>query len=593
MQGNSIDLRWWLLSNLVGIESLPIIYRLLVILTFIAFIFSALSPLIWEKNRNSKIQQLLFSNLIFIVSLVAFILAARWPGFLPPRLNVDEAQFAAGAMKLSKDPVFWRAADGGSTGPLNLYPLTLPGFFGLRIEYASVRLIGLIFIVTAIICLYYAVNSVYGRAISRLAIIPVVTTVALMTYSDYVHYTSEHLSILLLSLALLIVCRYHVSDLYNPNSLIFSLGFVLGLIPYAKMQAVPIAFSIFCIFLHLLWVKSKTRDQFIRSLSVLVLGAMLFSSLVILYLTIFSLYEAFWKSYIQQNLLFYSTNGLGNQGNAKRNSLRSFLIFLRMVIIGSDSLRVLFSLTGIILITGIPFLIRKRGYLNPNKEKSETFIFLYYSLTFLTAAIYSVMKPGTGFTHYLLFLIVPSGFVIAVFVGELEKVLQRPKLIHQKLKLSLLTFVIAIIVTSSFFQVGIGLKAGNPYINNRGKFAENYISPVARTILKYASAGEFMAVWGWASELYVDTGIIQATRDAVSVWQIKPSPLQEYFLKRYAEDLVKSNARLFVDAVAPEMFFLRDRETEGYEAFPEIANIVNQNYQLVDEVQGVRIFLKR
>jgi hypothetical protein len=154
MVNNQIDLRWWLLSNLANVQSLSIIYRISVIVTFIIFIFLAFSPLIFLRTPTSKLQKFLLSNLIFITSLVTFILAARWPGFLPPMLNPDEALFTAGAIKLLKDPVFWRAVDTGSSGPLNVYPLTLPAFFGFRIEYASSRVIGLIMIIAAIVCLY-------------------------------------------------------------------------------------------------------------------------------------------------------------------------------------------------------------------------------------------------------------------------------------------------------------------------------------------------------------------------------------------------------------------------------------------------------
>jgi hypothetical protein len=589
MKNNAIDLRWWLLSNLMGIESLPILYRLLVIFTFITFIFFSLSPLILEINRASNIRQLLLSNPIFVVSLVAFILAARWPGFLPPMLNPDEAFFTAGAMKLLKDPVFWRAVDAGSSGPLNVYPLTLPAFLGLRIEYASARAIGLIFMVTAIICLYYALCSLYDKTISRLATIPVVTTVALMTFFDYVHYTSEHFSIALLSVALLIVCKYYAGNLCNPNHLIFSLGFILGLTPYAKMQAVPIALSISCIFLHILWLKSNTKGQFLRSVYAFILGVMLFSVFVILYLTIFSLYDAFWKSYIQQNLLIYSTHGL----TGKVSFFRKIVRFFNMLRKPKDT-QILFTLTGMTLIIGIPFLLRKRGCLDPNRGLSDTFTFVYYSIFLLVASSYSVFKPGTGFTHYLLFLIVPSGFLIGVFLGELEKVLQNSMLTRKNLKLSLLTVVIAIIVASSFLQIAKNVRAENRYINQRREFAKNYISPIAKTILKYASPGESMAVWGWASELYVDTGITQATRAGVmGLSPIKDSPLQPYFFNQYAEDLLQSKAKVFVDAVAPEMFFFTSRETQGHQVFPEIANIVNQNYKLVDEVKGVRIYVKK
>ncbi|GCL54289.1 hypothetical protein NIES3806_16280 [Microcystis aeruginosa NIES-3806] len=255
--------------------------------------------------------------------------------------------------------------------------------------------------------------------------------------------------------------------------------------------------------------------------------------------------------------------------------------------------QILFLLTAIVLILGVPFLILKRVSLSQNQEKYQTFCFVYYSLFIWAASSYSIIRPGNGFTHYLLFLIIPSGFLIGVFIGELAKVLQVSQLTLSNFNFSLLTGVIFITVASSFLQFATIIKSDNVYLNNRRRFARNYLSPIAKTILKYASPGESMAVWGWASELYVDTGLVPAIRDSVSLWQIKPGSLQEYFLQRYAEDFINSNAKLFVDAVAPRMFFFTDRQTQGHEVFPEIARVINENYRLVDEVQGVRIYLKK
>jgi hypothetical protein len=373
--------------------------------------------------------------------------------------------------------------------------------------------------------------------------------------------------------------------------LVFALGFILGLTPFAKMQSVPIAFSIACIFLHILWLKSSARGQFIRSLAAFFLGVILFSALVVLYLIIFSIYDAFWTSYIEQNLLIYSTHGLG--GNLTQVSfLAKINIFLDMLVRVQDT-QMLFLLTAIALIVGIPFLIIKRFSLSPDQEKSNTFCFVYYSLVILAASSYSVIRPGNSFPHYLLFLIIPSGFLIGVFLGELAKVLQVSKFTRSHLKLSLLTVVVFITVTSSFLQFTITIISDNFYLDNRRRFAKNYLSPIAKTILNYASPGESMAVWGVEPELYVDTGLVQAIRDSVSFWQILPGSLQEYFLKRYADDLINSNANLFVDAVAPKMTRFKDRETYGHEVFPEIARVIKENYRLVDEVQGVRIYLKK
>ncbi|MFM7351647.1 MAG: hypothetical protein ACKO1G_00930, partial [Microcystis aeruginosa] len=200
---------------------------------------------------------------------------------------------------------------------------------------------------------------------------------------------------------------------------------------------------------------------------------------------------------------------------------------------------------------------------------------------------------GNSFPHYLLFLIIPSGFLIGVFLGELAKVLQVSKFTRSHLKFSLLTGVVFITVTSSFLQFTITIISDNFYLDNRRRFAKNYLSSIAKTILNYASPGESMAVWGMEPELYVDTGLVQAIRDSVPIWQILPGSLQEYFLKRYTDDLINSNARLFVDAVAPRMTGFKDRQTQGHEVFPEIARVIKENYRLVDEVQGVRIYLKK
>ncbi len=59
MVNNQIDLRWWLLSNLANVESLSIIYRISVIVTFIIFIFCAFAPLIFLTTPTGKIQKFL------------------------------------------------------------------------------------------------------------------------------------------------------------------------------------------------------------------------------------------------------------------------------------------------------------------------------------------------------------------------------------------------------------------------------------------------------------------------------------------------------------------------------------------------------
>jgi hypothetical protein len=544
-----------------------------------------------HESKNKK----LLSNFLFVLVLSFFILIARWPALLSPMMNVDEGWFIAAAMKLVKDPIFWRSADGGSTGPLNVYLLSLPALFGIRIEYASARVIALILAIIFNVCLYYSMCCLYRKRIARLALLPVATTTALTTIYDYAHYNSEILSVALLSTSWLMLCSYYRIKSVSSSRLIFLLGLSLGVIPYTKMQGVPVAFAISIIFLHILWRKSENLRVFFKELYCFGFGSIFSSLFIIFYLRFFSLNEAFWNSYIKTNLLFYSSGGPVYPG--PRLKLAQFISMIE----SSELAVVLLSIAGIICISGIPFLLGSQKFLNSHNENKalgyndpDTFMFVYYSFIFMLSSVYIVVKPGNPFTHYLLFLFVPSGFVIGVFLGELERISGMiPDFSKNKIKIPVLAIVITFIISNSFLQAALSLKSGNPYISQRKVFSENYISPLTKTILRYASPGEYMAVWGWSPEVYIESGLIQATRDGVPFWQITPNPLNKYFLDRYLDDISKSNPSLFVDTVTTGRFHFTDRKAHGHEAFPIINQFVENNYILNCEIDGVRIYFHK
>ena len=79
------------------------------------------------------------------VVLFLFILAWRWPFLLVAyEYNPDESQLIAGAMTLVRDPVFWRAVDGHTAGPLDFYALLPLHALGVPLDYFNIRLTGLL-----------------------------------------------------------------------------------------------------------------------------------------------------------------------------------------------------------------------------------------------------------------------------------------------------------------------------------------------------------------------------------------------------------------------------------------------------------------
>ena len=109
-------------------------------------------------------------------------------------------------------------------------------------------------------------------------------------------------------------------------------------------------------------------------------------------------------------------------------------------------------------------------------------------------------------------------------------------------------------------------------------------------MLRYAAPGDSVAIWGWMANFYVETGTAMATRDIHSAYQISGGPYQQYYLQRFAKDLARSDAVLFVEAVAPTMKFFANRDSVGFEKFPMVAAVVERDFKLVDEVEGVRIY---
>ena len=323
-----------------------------------------------------------------------------------------------------------------------------------------------------------------------------------MMFHDYAHYRSEHVSIAILSVALLMLCKLYSNGLIFNKRLIFFLGFIIGLVPFAKLQAVPIALSISLITLHILWIRRNSIAQFLRNFYAFLLGAVLFPILTMLCIVVFSVQDVFWMSYIKNNL---------NYANSFKASA-GFLSRLYFVFGPADT-RILFALAVIFFLLGLSFLIH-RLILQPQHESIIRYsIFFLYSLIILAASIYSVMKTGIFTTHYLLFLIFPSGFLIGVLVGEFFKIYKYSGINLPRLKLSpVMAIIIVIMIISSTLQLFLQVRRENPYIYMRYYFLLNYTSPVSLTILKYASQNGSMAIWGWDRKIYVETEIISATR---------------------------------------------------------------------------------
>jgi hypothetical protein len=150
----------------------------------------------------------IYSDQAFITLICIGIVILRSPNLILFELNVDESEWISGAAAYWNGSIMWKELSGTTSGPLVFVPLGVMIPFG-GLNYASIRLFGLLFcIIPSIYLLWRTILLVYGAVSARLTIIPVFIFFACTQYFDFVAYNSEHIPMMLVSLALYLFFRF-------------------------------------------------------------------------------------------------------------------------------------------------------------------------------------------------------------------------------------------------------------------------------------------------------------------------------------------------------------------------------------------------
>ena len=199
-----------------------------------------------------------------------------------------------------------------------------------------------------------------------------------------------------------------------------------------------------------------------------------------------------------------------------------------------------------------------------------------------------IAAPGRQFFHYLLLGVIPLSMLVAALLdGVVHRVAPaRPRWFAH----AVLAVFIAVTIVPQVRARRHRAHAGVPY--QRGNIVL-HVSEPARVLAAAARPGDTVTIWGWASRLHIESGVPQATRDAMTERQILANPLRDFYRSRYMFDLRRHRPRFFVEAVGPEFFAYQDRARDGFETWPELREYVAAHYELMTEVGSCRIFVRR
>ena len=499
----------------------------------------------------------------------ALLTIGRWPSiWYPHQLNPDESQLLAGVHTLRFDPVFWRSVNGMTSGPLNFYALWPMGWLLGADSYLSARLTALALLGIAFSAVHLTVSRRYGAGVARLSALPTLCLVSFSAHADFNHYSTELLSMALISVAICLAARL-VFDGAREAWREVVVGFLLGCVPLAKPQAIPIAFVLGVALAAWLWwsPRSPRPDRAMR------VARLVGSSLVPLGLAGAMVGWNHLGSYV------WVTFWLNNRAYVESAQMSVFHAALRLVVRTDPPSPVLWVWVA----SGVAFFALALPWLKTRNREER--IFLGASLLLLVVAAIAVVTPRRPFPHYLMLLPVPWMLVCGGFTHRLMKRTGggRGPMIG------------ALAALGGMVVLLTAVRAGMPYpLEARfSPFSSDFSGRVTLEVRKYARPEDALTVWGWRCEYYVLAGLRQGARDALTEGLMLPGPYRAFFRELYLSDVTNSRPVVFVDGVGPGAFYYDQRSKQGHEAvFPELAAWVGKNYRLANDIDGARIYVR-
>jgi hypothetical protein len=596
-----------------------------------------------------RARRILGSQSLLFASVAGCLVMWRYPVLLLNELNPDETQFIVAARKLFSDPMFFRSVDCGTSGPLNIYPLMLPALFGLSPDYASSRLVGIFIIFLSIYTLYRAFALLVPDHVARIAILPLSGIFSVLSYWDFLHYTSEHVALLILSLSIYSCIRL-LRDSQGYRFYMCILGLLTAAALFAKMQAVPMLLAVDAVALAFVHVNCQAR-RFWHPAAALLAGVLPLPLINAAICVGTGQWRDFWMSYVLGNR-GYIQLGLG------ASFASSFPDFLRYVV-GTPDIR-FFIFTALAMLAAY-FYCAPRSALSAKtvvflrmaalcgavlaactfvqgdaidyKYLASVLIVLVPALLFLmyphkmpkmhvrlwacvlaaalvASAFCSIYVAHRLFPHYLLLLIIPLGLAMACLlilrvegegmfsIGSLE---DRLRLRHTRR--TEVPFVLLFVSLCLAFQIHLAFVRSGPGMSGFS-FATLRELGFALTSVRAAESDYIdsvtppngqIVVWGWNGRPYLGAGRDPATRDINMANCFRSTEaIQKYYRARFVADLRLHPAVLFIDAVGPSSCcgFAR-QEDVGFELVPEINAFVQSNYVYVMSAYGERFFIRR
>lgn len=484
-------------------------------------------------------------------------------------LEVDESQMLTQALSLTKYWQYWIDVDGLTQGPLVSYLLILPSWFGRPFDYTSARLVGFVLLSLTLLFTYLTVNNLFAAPVSLAVFVPT-AFFYMLVQGQFCELYNEYVVLCLLAITFWLFSILY--DQPRPTyGVLLALGFVSGLVPFAKLQGVPTAL-ITLLFTALL-ILSKSPEK-IRSFLVLLAGGLCCPLLVLAFTLLNGSFDYFLNFYLIGNFQY-------SYGGSIWQKTLNYPEFLQR----SGQFSNLLISYGVLLAGALWFGIRSSFRVN-----TRSFL-VWFGLLHVLTGFYEAIKSGYLFSHYQQFLIVPLALLSGALWDGLYATRQVPVV---KKRLILAGWVLACCLPYGIGKLVLFADSSRAVTIRLYDLCQPIqVSPISKKILTYTRPGDDLTLWGWYPAYHLETQLSQATADNITFRVLMPGPQQKSHQARFLGDLKRHRPAVFVDLVNRHSFWFLNPDVFGHEQVAPIKTYIQTNYQHVATINDERLYVRK
>ena len=520
------------------------------------------------------------ASAVFLAACLLLLLWARLPSVaLSEFSNPDESFWIASASALVENPSPWKTVDTTTGGPLVPVPVMITGLLAGSFGWGTARVAAIGLWLLTIPFLYGAMVRRFKVRTAQLGLLPIIVSAAFFANEwDFISYNSEHVANLLLAIALFADVILVTREKTDRDAMVplLALGIALGATPWAKLQVAPIA-----AFYGVVRCAQLLRNGEVRSTITLAGSALIPTIIVLVVVAATGVLSDFWQSYFAHTI-HYATAGLEGMFGGEPVALRTALVRYPIAVLRNvDVLPLVVATLGLAIVSSIAWVAR---------HHRPTPVVLFAAALVVTAG-WTTIQTREVFGHYLLLLFVPLTFLNAALIDPFTSIRDGSS---RPIPNSVARFVLAFVVFAFLVPAALLMTVRNRAFNEATRpVTPASVMPAAVAVIdSLTQPGDRVAIWGWASPLWIASRTLPGTRDVHTARQLMPGDMQPYFINRFARDLDERQPILFVDAVARISHF-SDVDRYGFHNYKPVAEIVQRDYTLVGEADDVRIYVRR